>query len=333
MFASFRNQYGKLLTKAEREYCERLIARSLNERQISAAIKSYIDNKDPQAGELFDSMENYVAVSCGLLLSYSSPNGKPLHIPEKHYKPVSNNPGIMLVAIPNREIVIRVSKPSEEAWYGSQQDKVGALLIIKVFRKKNEWSMVYSGSFVDTKYPRFSISCQVSEKCRAFVETTLHFVARGDRGGRPDTSLTECMLSPNRSKVCPLEIDYSKIFGMGMRDICALVMMCYDRWQNRPMRSGSKKRESYSGMGVSVVMAKTQQWEHISEGFREVQLHEYPEVAEQMRATGYHVENRSSPCEHNRRGHMRTLKNGRKVYVRPSIVNKGGEKVVYKVHG
>ena len=105
--------------------------------------------------------------------------------------------------------------------------------------------------------------------------------------------------------------------------------MCHDRWRKRLLISGTKKHEAYPSMGVTAVMAKTPQWEHMSEGFREVQLQDYPDFAEHSRASGFRVENRSSPCEHERRGHMRTLKDGRVVYVRPSIVNKGGERVVY----
>ena len=143
--------------------------------------------------------------------------------------------------------------------------------------------------------------------------------------------LNECMIGSRRSKICPQEIDCVKEFGMGLRDFHALVVMCFDRWQNRPMKTTSKKRESYNNMGVSAIVPKTPQWEHVSEGFREIQLRDYPEFIRQTRASGYHVEDRASPCEHERRGHIRTLKDGRKIYVRPSIINKGGEKVVYKI--
>ena len=44
------------------------------------------------------------------------------------------------------------------------------------------------------------------------------------------------------------------------------------------------------------------------------------------------VENRASHVNmKGGRGHIRTLKDGRKVYIRSSIVNKGGAKIVYRI--
>jgi hypothetical protein len=337
LIESFKNQFYYQLSIADRKYCDRIISQGLNEQEITKILPDYIDKECrvrdldlSPARELASRIENYSAVFNSLLLSYSPQKNASARIPERYYKPAPRSLGMTLVALPHHNIIIRIEKHSNEAWYGTQRNKAGALLSIKVFKKENEWRLMYDGSYIDTQYPRYSMTCHVSSECRANVDITTNFLVRGRTS---IMHITECMMSPNRSKVCPLEAEYTKAHGMGLSDFLALVLMCYDRWQNRPISLRTKKWESYSDMGVSILMPKTPQWEHISEGFREIQLRDYTEFVEQARASGFRVENRASPCEHERRGHMRTLKDGRKVYVRPSIVNKGGEKIVYRVTG
>jgi len=68
----------------------------------------------------------------------------------------------------------------------------------------------------------------------------------------------------------------AKELGVGLLGLHALAIMCYERWQKRPLNIGTKKSESYSNMGVSAIVTKTPQWEHLSEGFQEIQLLDYP---------------------------------------------------------
>jgi len=334
LIKSFEAQCRRQLTTADREFCDRLATQGINEMQIRAAIMSYVSKESRTRGLKMESatlqhtnMENYISVSRSLLLSYSPPKAGTALTLGKFYIPVPQSMDMTLVVIPQYSILLKVSKRSNEAWYGSKRDNAGVLFSIKVFKKEDDWRLICDGSYVDTQYPRFSISCQLSSKCRAYVETDLGFYVGGDA---TSSVVTECRMSPNRSKVCPMEIKSSRTYGLGLSDFLAIVLMCYSRWQKRPMSAGTRKQESYSGSGVALI-ARTPQWEHISEGFREVQLREYPDLARQMRAGGWNIDNRASPCEHERRGHMRTLKDGRVIYVRPSIVNKGGEKVVYRV--
>jgi hypothetical protein len=143
----------------------------------------------------------------------------------------------------------------------------------------------------------------------------------------------DCKMSPNRSHLCMYEDHFIKDYGMGLAGFYALAHMCYDRWQKRSPRVAAKKSSAYPDTGVSAFLPISPQWEHASDGFREVQLCDYPEFAGHVGGKGFRIKNRAPPCEHQRRGHMRTLRDGRKVYVRPSIINKGGEKVVYRVAG
>lgn len=334
LLKSFEVQCRRRLTAADREFCDRLVSQVADERQMSAAIMGYLKGGSRARGidrtavfEQFDHMQNYLSVFRGLLLSYSPQKGTTAFAPEKFYAPAPRSLEMSLVVIPNHNIIIKAGKLSGEAWYGSKRENAGVLLDIKVFRKEDEWRLMCSGSYVDTQYPRFSISCRESSRCRAYMESDLNFCVGNDTSS---TVVTECRMSLNRSKGCPLEIGNTRAFGAGLSGFLAIVLMCYDRWQKRPVSTGTKKQESYSERGVAYI-AKTPQWVHSSEGFREVQLREYPDFSSQMRARGWNVENRASPCEHERRGHMRSLKDGRTVYVRPSIVNKGGERVVYRV--
>ena len=338
LIESFKNYFRNRLSPTDRAYCDQIISLGVDDRERFELLSAYIEMETNlkgldyvAIGELSNSMGNYIAVLCGLLLSYSPLNKVSAHIPEKYYISAPKGLRVALTAIPHNNIIILAEKYSDNAWYGSKQDKSGNLLTIKVFKEEKGWHLIYDGGFIDAQYPRYSVSCHGSGGCRAYMKADLNFYSR--QCDTPPVNVTECLMSPNRAKICPLDIEFSKAYGLGLCGILALVVMCYDRWQNRPVSTGTKKWESYSGMGVSAIVTATPQWEHISEGFREVRLHDYPEYVQQTRASGFHVENRSSPCEHERRGHMRTLKDGRMVYVRPSVINKGGEKVVYKVSG
>jgi len=330
----FKKEAQGRIPEAGVAYCDRLVSQALSDAQISDAVTGYAEKQRLKWGfdlstatALTQHMLNYIAVTGGLLLSYSPPKDGQIQIPETYYTSLPHDFTTTLVAIPRHNILISAYRCADKAWYGSRQEKAGALLTFKVFRMENDWQLLYDGSFIDTHYPRFSLSCAVIQECHAYSGSDLTF---STRNGNTGIFRTECKMGPNRSQICIYEKELTNTFGVGLLGFLAILLMCYSRWQNRPMRIGTKKAESYPGMGVAYI-ASTPQWEHTSGGFREVQLREYPDFVKQMRSRGWSVENRSSPCEHERRGHMRTLKDGRMVFVRPSIVNKGGEKIVYLI--
>jgi hypothetical protein len=334
MIESFKSETKSHLTQEDIDFCGQIISKGMSVRQAVAAVLDYADNGFKSGGLDMPTahfkgayMINYVTVSIGLLLSYSPPRVAPVEIPEAYYVPPPLDPGPAIIAIPHHSIIIRIHKVADEAWYGSRREKTGALVEVTVFKLRQNWQMLYDGHFIDAHYPRFSLSCAVISDCPAYQDSALKFYP--ERGYTNELS-TGCKMGPNRSRICPYETEASKAYGTGLLGLLAIATMCFDRWRKRPLRSGTKKTKSYSGNGVAFI-AITPQWEHVSEGFREVQLREFPDFARQMQSRGWSVENRSSPCEHERRGHIRTLKDGRKVFVRPSIVNKGGEKVVYRI--
>jgi hypothetical protein len=336
LIKSYIDIVRKRLTTADCAFCNDVISKYLSNQQTKEYISHYVEKisrdkglDQKTANDLLNDIEIYIEVSKALMLSWLPSNDAPACIPEKYYNPIPGQLRNAIITIPHHKLIITAGICSNTAWYGSQRDKAGALLTIKVFKRDiGGWVQIYDGSFVDTQYPRYSVVCGGSTECSAYIETTLNSIPLK---GTKKVSRPECMIGSQRSKICPQEIDCMKEYGMGLRDFHALVVMCFDRWQNRPMRMNSKKRDLYNCIGVSAIIPKTSQWEHISEGFREIQLCDYPEFVLQKTAIGYHVEDRASPCEHERRGHIRTLRDGRKVFVSPSIVNKGGEKVVYKV--
>ena len=171
------------------------------------------------------------------------------------------------------------------------------------------------------------MSCSAIGECPVYIAASLMYHTGRDISA---TFSTECKMGPNRSKICPFELETSKLYGIGLQGFLAVATMCFDRWRKRPMRSDTKKTESFPERGVTFII-NMPQWEHVSGGYREVRLREYPDIARQIQSKGRSVDNRASPCEHERRGHIRTLRDGRKINVRPSIVNKGGEKVVYRI--
>jgi len=332
---SFKNYASNHLSRNDREICDKLIASDMNEHQMDDHISEYIllkGNKkklDIDAAEqLAMQISNYITVHRGLLLSYSATTDNVFDIPEKFYRPIPNEIGMALVAVPQLKLIIKTSTVPGKAWYGEQRMKSGSLLSIDVFKYTNKWIILYKGSFIDTKYPRFNIVCPIADECSYYNESALMFDA-GE--GVSDIFYTKCKMSRNRSHLCMIEMTNIDEYGIGLLGFHALVMMCYDRWQKRPLIVGTKKNETYIDMGVAALIAKIPQWQHTSVGFVEIPLRNYPQFTKQARARGYLIDNRSSPCEHVRRGHMRTLKDGRKVYVRSSIINKGGEKVIYKV--
>jgi len=334
MIKSFKKEAQSRLTNDDITFCNQVISRGMSERQAAAAVLDYTNEGRyskgldmPTAHFKGAFMMNYVTVSIGLLLSYLPPGDAPMEISDAYFVPPPRDLGMALIVIPHHSIAIKISKVADEAWYGSRREKAGALINIMVLKRRQNWQMLYDGHFIDTHYPRFSMSCVAITECSAYQESTLRY---NTAIGISETLSTGCKMGPNRCKICPCEIEVLKAYGIGLQGFLAIALMCFDRWRKRPLRSGTKKTRYYPGKGVSYI-SRTPQWEHVSEGFREVQLREYPEFVRQMQSRGWSVENRASPCEHERRGHIRTLKDGRKVFVRPSIVNKGGEKVVYRI--
>ena len=335
MIKSFKNEAQSRLTHEDIVFCDRIISKGMSERQAVAAALDYTNKGRYSEGldmstALFKDafMINYLTVSIGLLLSYSPPGEAPLEIPKAYFVPPPRDFRMAIIVIPHFSIIIRIGKVADEAWYGSRQEKNGTLISITVLKRRQIWQVLCEGHFIDAHYPRFSMSCAASAECPAYQESALRYKSAS---GIISTLSVECKMGPNRCKICPCEIEVSKAYGIGLQGFLAIASLCSDRWQKKPMRTGTKKTTFYSGNGVAFI-ANTPQWEHMSEGFREVQLREYPDFAKQMQSRGWSVENRASPCEHERRGHIRTLKDGRKVFIQPSIVNKGGEKIVYRIN-
>ena len=337
LIESFKNNTYKHLSREDRLFCEKCISREMNEQQIYYLTLDYIHEQGNkrnlellEADKLARDIANYITVYRGLLLSYSPPKGMLQNIPEKYYRAAPRSLGMALITIPSHNIIITTSVTPGEAWYGSQRHRAGMMLFMEINLYNGKWIIVHRGNFIDTHYPRFSLDCKIVEDCPAYVESCIVY---DDGDGISDLFSTECKMSPNRSHLCLFEKFAMDTYRLGLTGFHAIVQMCYERWEKRPMRSDTKIQKSYSDRGVSYVMADSPQWEHVSGGFREVQLRDYPIYIQQTKAKGFHVENRISPCEHERRGHIRTLSDGRKINVRPSIVNKGGEKIVYKVNG
>ena len=334
LLTSYRNQIYKSLSVEDRVFCNQIISQENNSQCISKFIEDYVNQErnnrhlnQTHLAELSFNICNYMSLFYSLLLSYSNKKNTTLTIPEKYYKSVPNNFLDSTIIIPGLGLIVIIEKLANFAWFGNNKDKAGNVYIIYIYTNEKIWQLKYHVNFIDKQYPRLSILCEGSDECRIFTETTFNI-------RKPDDSIIDysgCLMNPNRLKICPRESAFSKKTGVCLQDIIALVLMCFDKWKNRPVRAGTKKWDSFTDTDVSVYIPKTPQWEHSSEGFREVQLRDYFEFAKQNKTGGYKIENRSSPCEHNRRGHTRTLRDGRKVLVRPSIVNKGGEKVIYKV--
>ena len=331
---SFKDEAQNNLVKGDIKFCNWIFSKGMSGRQAVAAVLDYADkglnlNGQNMTTSLYKKifLMNFVSLTNGLLLSYSPPGGAHIKIPDVFFSSPPLDVGTAVIVIPHHDIVIRVSQVADEAWYGSRRDKTGALTNITIFKRKQNWKILYNGHFIEKYYPRFSISCAAANDCPAYQESFLKYhTARGDSAALS----AECKMGPNRSNICPYETEVTKIYGLGLRGYLALASMCFDRWRKRPMRGGTKKAGSYNEKGVAFII-NTPQWEHVSEGFREVQLREYPDFVVKRQLKGWSVDNRTSPCEHERRGHIRTLKDGRKVLVRASIVNKGGEKVVYRI--
>ena len=334
MIKSFKSETQARLAREDIEFCNQIVSESMSALRAAAAVLDYTNkerntNVPDMSGAQFKGafMMNYVTVSIGLLLSYSPPGDTPMEVPDAFFAPPILDFGAAIIVIPHHSIAIIISRVADKAWYGQKRENSGALINVSVFKRRQHWQFLCGGHFIDAHYPRFSMTCAAITECPAYQESALKYSVASSISS---ISSTECKMGPSRCKICPCEIEVSKAYGTGLSGFLAIASMCFDRWQKRPLRSGTKKTKSYPGNGVAYI-ANTPQWEHVSEGFREVQLREYPDFVKQMQAKGWSVENWSSPCEHERRGHVRTLKDGRKVYVRPSIVNKGGEKVVYRI--
>ncbi|MDR2569663.1 MAG: DUF1186 family protein, partial [Oscillospiraceae bacterium] len=258
LMEQFKKEAQRMIPKSGIAYCERLISQGLSDTQISNAVTAYIKNQRSSWGfditattALVEYMMNYITVTDGLLLSYTmQKDGRVHQIPESFYKSTPRDFARTLVAIPYHNIIISAYWCADEAWYGSQQGKTGALLTIKIYRKERTWQLLCDGSFIDTHHPRFSLSCVASPECALYSESSLTFSMLG---GNSKIFGSECKLGPNRSRICVYEKELTNKFGVGLSGFLAILLMCHNRWRNRPMRIGTKKSESYSGEGIAYI--------------------------------------------------------------------------------
>ena len=120
LIESFKTYFRNRLSPADRAYCDRIISQGLNVKQRSELPQSYIEKESQMRGldyaasrELSNNMEYYIAVLCGLLLSYSPQKNAPVHIPEKYYRSAPESLEMALIAIPHHNIIIMTKKYSK----------------------------------------------------------------------------------------------------------------------------------------------------------------------------------------------------------------------------
>ena len=332
---SFREHVQRQLSRKEQEFCNNVIGRGLPALETRDMITDYISSitrnahkSSQEIAEICNSIENYLSLFQSLLLSYSPAEDGALNIAEKYSQPLLSTNDSLVVVLPLHGLLIRANIFSEKAWYGSREDKTGTLVVVKAFSEyEGDWGMVFDGSFIDSYHPHFSATCHF--KCDSRIDTTLFLEMRN--GAQLTVPHSECKLSPNRARICRCAIGILNEYKMTQADFYKVAMMCYDRWQNRPIKQGTKKSSTYNSQGVSAVFVGTPPGQGTSPLFREVRLTDVSEHAEQLRASGWKIEGRASPSEHERRGHTRTLKNGKVIDVKGSTVNKGKGQAVYHI--
>ena len=332
---SFRRHVLGQLGSEEQKFCNDVIGQGVSNLDTKDMVNDYISSivlntskSKQEIAEICNSIENYLSLFHSLLLSYSPVVSGTLQIAEKYSQPLLSANDSLIVVLPLHSLLIRANVFSEKAWYGSREDKTGKLVVVKAFSEcEDDWGMIFDGSFIDSYYPHFSATCQL--RCEARIDTTLFLEIRN--GIQMAIPHSECKLSPNRVRICRCATGILAEYNMTQTDFYNLAMMCYDKWQNRPVRQGTKKSGTYNSRGVSAVFVGTPHEKGASPLFREVRLTEVSEHAEQLKASGWKIEGRASPVEHERRGHTRTLKNGKIVDVKGSVVNKGKSQAVYHI--
>ena len=335
---SFRKHAKGYLNPSDLAFCESTINQGSTLSEKRRILTDYISETSRNAGKtaqetsiICNYIENYQSIFESLLLSYVSVGDNLPQIAEKHYKETIPMDVMILLVLPMYGLIIRVEKYSENAWHGSREDRAGNLMVVRVFRERSrdDWGLIFDGSFIDTHYPYYSTTCSI--KCDSNIKTDLYM--RMQDGSLMTTPLPECRMSPNRERICQRAKGIADGLGTSQVDFLGLVMMCYDKWKNRPIRQGTKKANTYSDKGVSTVFVGTPPGKGQIPIFREVRLSEITKQTETLRASGWKIENRASPVEHDRREHTRTLKSGKVVPIRGSVVNKGKGQAIFRIEG
>ncbi len=316
-------------------FCNEILADGVIGTEKINKIKDYLDHLEDagvphlEITEIANRIDIYLSIQQCLLFSYNLPSNSPLKIPQKYYSPAPPDFESLLVALPNQKIMIKAENFNKKLGYGAREDKAGNLICIKIYYKKSnkEWMLIQDGSFIETYYPRFSIWCPLP--CDAYIETTINeYYNNIPIPAFPE----ECKLSPNREHICVREQQAKEYFGCAsFSDYYALVMMCFDKWKNRPIRQNTNKAKTYDDLGVSTIFVQSHLESETFNSFKEVPLRESASYVDSMRARGWKIENRLSPCEHVRREHTRHLKSGKVVHVRSAVINKGNTRPIYKI--
>lgn len=338
LIESFRKEVKSHLSNKDIAFCDDIMSREdMTEEKKEKLTTKYltrlaIKKKSYELiAETANRMDIYMSIHDCLLFSYNTSISGTLKIPEKYYAPAPADFESMLIALPNSDAVIKVQNFKKKVFCGSRRDKVGNLICIKTYfnSSKDDWRLLQDSSFIDAYYPHFSIDCPLH--CDAYVETAIN-VPTNEKLVKSVCMGLECKMSDRRTCICEREQELNKYWGSSfLKDYYALAMMCFDKWKNRPMRSNTKKQENYDDADVSTILIQTPPEKEEKETFKEIYLRDYSNYVSTMRARGWKVRNRLSPCEHVRREHVRHLKSGKTVVVRSTVVNKGKTKAIYKV--
>lgn len=332
---SLKKEVASHLNSNDITFCDELIANGIINEEQEKMQNDYL-NKLIESGSSFSEIEkiaNYLSIYLNLnqclLFSYTLPTKSNLKIPSKYYAEAPNDFESLLVVLPDLKMIIKADNFNKQMVYGNQINKASNLISIKTYynKTKNEWYLLQEGSFLNAYYPRFSIACP--NHCDSYIETTISQYVNDET---IPTFIGECKMSPKRECICMRDKEAKQYFNCpSLSDCYAIVMMCFDRWKNRPVRTNTAKATTYNDEGVSTIFVQTRENSKEPATFKEVTIRDSANYIATMRAHGWKVKNRLSPCEHHRRGHLRHLKNGKIVYVRGSIVNKGHAKPIYKI--
>ena len=339
MLKTFKAEGERCLTKKDIAFCHDLIRNGVVGMERIDAVSNYIiDEKKEEfrrdgldaAERLGNYFENYLTVSQGLLFSHTGK--KPA---SSYYRPAPADMKSVIVVLPDKGILIKTENFEDGAWYGDRRDKSGMLIVVKIFMFENEWRLLYDGSFIDTFYPRYSMYCLRSSKCDKYNPKQMRIVLPEHvvKGSKDYNDFkAECFMGRNGVNICNREIFSGEEYGLTLTDYYAIAVESFERWQRRPIRSGTQKTESYNDYGVCALTVETPPDGNLKrQEFKEVRLKEYHSYTTSRRLAGWTVANRLSPHEHERREHPRTLASGKTIMVKKAIVNKGKGKTVYKV--
>lgn len=335
LIKSLKKEVSNHLNSNDITFCNELIANGVVDEEQEEILEDYITNLS-EKGASFSEIEKisnylsiYLTINQSLLFSYNLQSDSKLKIPNKYYAAAPKDFESLMVVLPDLKIIIKADNFNKVMGYGNRFSKVSNLISIKTYynKDKNQWHLLQEGSFINAYYPYFSIACP--EHCDSYIETTIN---RFVNDNPIPTFIGECKMSPKRECICMREKGVNQYYNCpSLSDCFALVMMCFDRWKNRPVRSNTAKSKTYNDQGVSTIFIQTQETSKSTTTFKEITIRESADYIAKMRSHGWKVKNRLSPCEHRRREHTRHLKNGKIVNVRGSIVNKGNIKAIYKI--